>query len=283
MSEEYIRDAGSERKYWTQLPNKIDDDNLDPYEFRLYVHLKRVAGDSGQCWQNTQTLASHCRMSAGKVSQAKQSLASKGLIYINTSKSDRGKPYHVITIVDIWPQNMLLYAGQGSPSEGINSPDEVISSCDEVISSPGEIKKNPLRKTLEEKNIAATPPPSSPPLAKSLPLTEGQLFFLNAFGRKRFATVIQKQAIAAVEAEVGLEQWKDAVTWAARNNIRNLDSMITAARNSGKGKSKQGGKKDAKHSAHIREWEADIKRRKAQWDAAPVGVTAPPTEATPGG
>jgi len=162
MSEEYIRDAGSERKYWTQLPNKIDDDNLDPYEFRLYVHLKRVAGDSGRCWQNTQTLASHCRMSAGKVSQAKQALASKGLIYINTGKSDRGKPYHVITIVDIWPQNMLLYAGQGSPGEGITSPDEVISSCGEVISSPGEIKKNPLRRTREEEQLQQAQKPQSP-------------------------------------------------------------------------------------------------------------------------
>jgi len=158
MSKDQYHDEGPARKYWTQLPNMIDDSDLDVYEFRLYVHLKRVAGDSGRCWQNTQTLASHCQMSAGKVSQAKRALASRGMIRIDAAKSDRGKPYHIITIVDVWPQNMLLYANQSSRGEVISSRGEVISSRGEVISSPGEIKKNPLRKTFEEVAAAAQKP-----------------------------------------------------------------------------------------------------------------------------
>jgi len=151
-------------------------------------------------------------------------------------------------------------------------------------------KVNISKESKVKKNIAATPPLSSLPEQlesqsnpEPAPLTKGQLFFLEAFSRKRFATIVQKQAVADIEAEVGLERWQSAVTWAARNNIRNLDSMITAARSSSGGKSKHGGKKDAKRSADIREWEADIKRRQAEWDVAPVGVPAAPAEATPGG
>ena len=83
-----VEDAGASRKYWIQVPNMIDDSDLDPYEFRLYVHLKRVAGDDGQCWQSTQTLATFCNMSVGKISQAKQSLLARGFIKLKTMKSE---------------------------------------------------------------------------------------------------------------------------------------------------------------------------------------------------
>jgi len=160
MSKDQYHDEGPSRKYWIQLPNMIDDSDLDPYEFRLYVHLKHVAGDEGQCWQSTETLATHCNMSAGKVSQAKQSLTERGLITISHQKSKHGgKPYHIITITDIWVQNMAHYSNRPSPHEVASSPHE-------VASSPHEIKKNPIRKTLEEAAAAAAEKPNlehSPP------------------------------------------------------------------------------------------------------------------------
>jgi hypothetical protein len=79
-----VVDAGDLRLYRTEIPNLIDDMNLSVYAFRLYVHLKRVAGASneGACWQSTRTLATHCGMSASKVSESKQELVDAGLIEI---------------------------------------------------------------------------------------------------------------------------------------------------------------------------------------------------------
>lgn len=128
-----------------------------------------------------------------------------------------------------------------------------------------KVKRSQEKLSKEKKRIAASPPSSlKPPKLKPIPPTEGQRFFLDAFGRKRFATNIQKQSVADIEAEVGLERWKNAVTWAARNNIRNLDSMITAAR-SGKRKS-TGGKLD--DNTKPRTGERSLEERQAEWDAA---------------
>ena len=149
MSKDQYHDEGPARKYWIQLPNMIDDSDLDVYEFRLYAHYKRVAGDDGKCWQSKATVATLCGMSTGKASEASRALEARGLITIEEVPSGRGQPYHIIRIVDVWPRNMALYA-QRSQGEAISSPHELISSPGEVISSPGEIKKNPLRKTQEE-------------------------------------------------------------------------------------------------------------------------------------
>ena len=152
-----IVDQGDARKYWIQIPNLIDDLDLDPYEFRLYVHLKRVAGDNGKCWQSTATLAECCKMSTGKVSEVKASLAKKKLIIITETKRDAGgKPHHTITIVDIWPANMAHYSQKNQQSKPASSPREVASSPHEVASSPHEIKNIPSKNIPIEEAAAAS-------------------------------------------------------------------------------------------------------------------------------
>ncbi|GAF99333.1 unnamed protein product, partial [marine sediment metagenome] len=51
MEQNQVR--SEDRAYFTMMPNIIDDMGLDPYAFRLYVHLRRVAGENGACWQST--------------------------------------------------------------------------------------------------------------------------------------------------------------------------------------------------------------------------------------
>jgi hypothetical protein len=117
MSNYHITDYGDPRRYFTQIPNMIDDMNLSPYAFRLYVHLKRVAGDNGQCWQSTKTLADACNMSAGTVTKAKEELKENKLIRIAHIEHEQpGRAYHMITVEDIWLDNSLKY-GQSSPHE----------------------------------------------------------------------------------------------------------------------------------------------------------------------
>src|SRR4030067_1962918 len=155
----------------------IDDLGLTPYAFRLYVHLKRVAGDEGTCWQSTNTLAKACQMSSGSISNAKKELCKLGLIIVMTKKNTQGGlEHHEITIIDIWPRNTTKYV-TSSPHEQASSPHEQASSPHEQASSPHETKNNPLRIISEEKLDANASNTNG-----SQPLTEGLKFFLKSFG-----------------------------------------------------------------------------------------------------
>lgn len=102
-----VKDQSSMHRYRTEIPNIIDDMDLSVYAFRLYVRLKRVAGDDGKCFFTTRQLAEQCRMSVGAVSKAKQELAGKDLIRVD---SDGKWVRDNITIVDMWPANFAYFA-----------------------------------------------------------------------------------------------------------------------------------------------------------------------------
>jgi len=104
-----IKDRSSLHRYRTELPNLIADSDLSVYAFRLYVHLKRRAGDDGACWEGTRAIAAACRMSMGQVSKAKQELLDKHLIE-KTTRTTRGGQVDQITIVDLWPENFRKYS-----------------------------------------------------------------------------------------------------------------------------------------------------------------------------
>jgi hypothetical protein len=138
-----IVDPGS-KSYFIMTPFIIDDMDLTPHGFRLYIHLKRRAGEKGECWENTRNLAAACHMSTGKISEAKKELVEKGLISIRSVDRDGGQfSYHVITINDIWLENMLKYSGMKSHS---HDEQENTSTCsrNQKTRSQGETKDIPL-------------------------------------------------------------------------------------------------------------------------------------------
>lgn len=107
-----VEEPKPDHHYRIEIPNLIDELELDVYEFRLYSKLKRVAGDSGTCFQSIKTLADGTKISERKVQQCLDSL-SKGknklgikLIKINyRKKSDGSNDTSLITIIDIWRVN----------------------------------------------------------------------------------------------------------------------------------------------------------------------------------
>jgi hypothetical protein len=159
--------------YRTEIPNSVDDMDLSPYAFRLYAHIKRVAGDNGECWQSTITLSEACHMSTGAVTSAKKELLAAGLIQVKTKKEGR-QYYHLITIVDIWHKNTEQFTR--SPYERVvtNSPDEgVTRSPSERTRSPSETKKNPIKKN-PLINMGGYEPPKNEPA-----LTDDEKNFLH--------------------------------------------------------------------------------------------------------
>ena len=143
-----------QRDKFILIPNFIDDLGLTPHAVRLFMRIKRRAGEieNGACWESTTNLAKGCKMSAGMVVKAKKELAKAGLILIEKKQGKHGGlPYHEITIAeDIWLKNEQYF-----PS----SHYELASSQYELASSPGEPKKNPLRKGSEKELGKSSLPP----------------------------------------------------------------------------------------------------------------------------
>ena len=151
VSEDQYRDQSDLKKYRTEIPNMIFDIGLTPYEVALYGHLKRVCGaeKGGKCWKSVSTLSRETGMSAGRVSEARAELARRGLIHMRQPKGPGTGV--TVTIVDIWPQNMVRYSAEGYPSQYEGGLHNMKGNP-----SRGETKKEPLE---EEpiKNHSKTP------------------------------------------------------------------------------------------------------------------------------
>jgi len=149
-----IRDEASPRDYYSQIPNLVDIMELSPHAYRLYGHLRRVAGDDGKCCQSTKTLAAACDMSLGKVSECKQELENvyPPLIRVESKRFDRGA-YHEIAITDIWELNHTFFTGgeitvKTAKGKAFHNMNGWRSQC-ETLRSAGETKNNPVKNNPE--------------------------------------------------------------------------------------------------------------------------------------
>lgn len=163
----FIRDLGDLRRYRTEIPNIIDDMNLSVYAFRLYVHLKRVAGaNGGECWQGVRTMSKKCNMSASTIKQAKEELVARGLIHVERRDPTKGES-DVISILDIWAQNFAAFTTQTNdeqPDRTAITPDRVAITPDRTaIIRSNPIKNKPMKKEPEGDQSAAPTPPAPPP------------------------------------------------------------------------------------------------------------------------
>lgn len=99
-------------KYRVEVPNVVDDMDLSVYAFRLYAHIKRVAGDRGYCREGTREMAERCRMGAASVSRAKAELLAAGLITVTEFKGG-----DEMRVINIWRKNLETFAPPDSEEE----------------------------------------------------------------------------------------------------------------------------------------------------------------------
>ncbi len=144
-----VVDDSDPRCYFSQVPH-LADDELDPFEMRLYVHYLRVCGaGGGACWESVKTTAEKCRMSTGKVSKTRRSLAEKRFIRVQGGDHRNSTP--LVTMQDRWAENMQRYSPERSPDErSVHQMNEAFTT--RTKRSPGETKNNSLRITEEEVN-----------------------------------------------------------------------------------------------------------------------------------
>lgn len=99
-----VQDLGTERNFFTILPNILFHFKLDPWAFKAYCVIKMTAGDKGSCFNSR--MAEEVGCSIPTLIKLKNQLTEKGLIIIQkrTHPSGGNMP-DLIQIVDIWGQN----------------------------------------------------------------------------------------------------------------------------------------------------------------------------------
>lgn len=157
-----ILDSSDLRRYRIEIPNLVDDSELDVYAFRLYARYKRVAGQRGTCFQSVRTLAAACRMSIGMICKARQTLIQRGFV-TKTTVTIEGKQLEAIRIVDIWTANMNRYLERSPHEQSVHhmnteeqkrSSGEQERSLHEQKCSPGELKKEHSKKEPTKKKYS---------------------------------------------------------------------------------------------------------------------------------
>lgn len=126
-NQSYVRHEDSSKKYFTLIPNCVYSLGLDPYEFRLYLQYCAAANEQTKIsWWSNKSLAKLCCMSERKLRECKSSLAqarheleNKPLIHIEHRKTAIGDwDTDIITVMDIWPDNMKLILGKSDGGGG---------------------------------------------------------------------------------------------------------------------------------------------------------------------
>ena len=224
-----VIDAGDLRKYRTEIPNIVDDMGLSVYAFRLYVHLKRVAGDSGRCFQGRRKMAEVCGMSPAMVTNAKRELVERGLIQIAEAGRAETNTADTIVIVDVWRENFAAFA-KSQPGHVVTSPGHDMTSPGQAVTTPGHVvepKKEPIKKEPIKKEPGKK---SAQPAAPDPIVTHPAV----AAYRDTFKLSLSKaQAAMVIEAAVDLEDWVRAMrAWLGRGySPKNITGMLEWARN----------------------------------------------------
>lgn len=143
-----IQDDGM-GKYFTIMLNMADDD-LNPYQYRLLAHFKRVCGTEGKCFQGTRGIAKVCQMSVGKVVSTRRELEKLGYIRI----VERPDSTLLITIVDRMSENVARYSRRSPDEQGVHHMNTGVHEVNQRITleeEPPKKESAPIGTGVDEK------------------------------------------------------------------------------------------------------------------------------------
>lgn len=152
-----IHDESNDKKYFIITPRIVKAYSRNPYDLALWDTIKDIAGESGECYLNTEQLAILSGMSAGKASESRKYWIDLGFLK-GEIRQDPGYPQPVwhITVPDLWKKNIEWCEANPKIQDRVNfmlsqkSLHVVKPSPDEERPSPHETKNNQQQ---EELNI----------------------------------------------------------------------------------------------------------------------------------
>lgn len=102
-----IIDRSGDRRYFTIIPNYIVNHST-VYEQAIYLYMKRVAGETGTCWESPKNIAKKLGIAPGTVRRYQKALVKRGWIEI-AGTHRKTKPTIEYRIVDLWELNTKHY------------------------------------------------------------------------------------------------------------------------------------------------------------------------------
>ncbi|MBK8138380.1 MAG: hypothetical protein IPK52_21630 [Chloroflexi bacterium] len=124
--DEHITDAAPSAAYFHFMLNMADDD-LDPYEYRLLGHYRRVCGMNGTCTQSVRDIAKACKMSRGMVTKTRDKLAAGGWITARRNVENGLDKGYTVKLIDRMRENTERYAAakdaHQAQTEGVHTVD----------------------------------------------------------------------------------------------------------------------------------------------------------------
>lgn len=109
MSKLKIVDGSDDKKYFTIIPNIIVNGS-NHWEQSLYLVMKRIAGENGECYASVRTLAKKMDCSTGQISKTIKSLLKRGWIEFVGTRKGKTSPVKCYRIIDLWQKNIEMYS-----------------------------------------------------------------------------------------------------------------------------------------------------------------------------
>lgn len=170
---ELIHDEAPHSKYFHTLPNMYDDD-LNPYEYRLIGHFKRV----GVSWEGTRKIADKTKMSIGMVGKTRKSLEDKGLIrvefltrkdlkergFVDDKKPEEKTQIAVVFVVDVMEQNIARYSKGNNYAKGVHVVNTPVHTVNTPVHVVNERITNEEKQTKKGRGAKAPTPSKTHPL-----------------------------------------------------------------------------------------------------------------------
>jgi len=103
-----IIDKSGDKEFFTIIPNYILNHSTSEEQI-LYTHMKRFAGDKGQCFATQQTLADKLGWGRKKVGTTIRKLLKRGWIKQAGTKIFKTSPVKVYEVVNLWKLNSDFY------------------------------------------------------------------------------------------------------------------------------------------------------------------------------
>ena len=113
MNETNLISSGTDdHKYFTLIPRIVIATCDDPFELNLWVVIKEIAGEKGECYVSTPRLAVLANQSVATVYRKRNSLIEKGLIHGVKIEDPQTKVeiWH-LSIPDLWDANLTFARG----------------------------------------------------------------------------------------------------------------------------------------------------------------------------
>jgi hypothetical protein len=151
-----IIDKSGDRKYFTIIPNYIVNHST-VYEQAIYLYMKRVAGETGTCWESPINIAKKLDIAPGTVRKYQKTLVQRGWIE-KVGVAGKTKPTIEYKIVDLWQLNAKYYAKKEK------SPDDfshrkgtgcVMKSHQVILEKPMDGNKEESIKKINKEDIAS--------------------------------------------------------------------------------------------------------------------------------